>query len=298
MEVKKRILILGISGQLGSALRHELEKNTSEFQVINSIGIDIREMKRTFEFITQYNPDLIINCAAWTNVRTAESHENEAKIVNGWAVENIGMASRKIGATLIHISTDYVFSGNSQLPYNENDSTDPINSYGRTKALGESLLKELEYDGLYILRTAWLYGIYRNNFIKTILNKYLSGEKTIEIVNDQFGNPTNVSDLAKHIIYLSNYDLPSGYYHGVNTGSTTWFGLAKQAFNLLDLDPNILIPVKSPANQIPKRPANSTLLSQKWNNYGLNSMRPWQDALSENIDSIFNQVREEKRIEF
>ena len=127
------------------------------------------------------------------------------------------------------------------------------------------------------------------------MNKYLSGEKRIEIVNDQFGNPTNVSDLAKHIMYFSKYDLPSGYYHGVNTGSTTWFGLANHAITLLNLDPDILIPVKSPTNQIPKRPANSTLLSQKWSNDGLHSMRTWQDALSENIGSIFHQVREEKK---
>lgn len=290
MSMHRKWLVLGGSGQLGRATKSELVSSLTKDEIHTPENLDIRRLNDTYEYITGFKPDYIINCAAWTDVRTAESHEAEACLVNGEAVRNIGLAAGAINATLIHISTDYVFSGVSKKPYNEGDTANPINAYGRSKILGENLLRELEEEKIYILRTAWLYGVHGKNFIKTILRKFLNGEKVIKIVDDQTGNPTNVLDLSRCIIEIAESKSPYGTYHAVNSGSTTWFGFAQKAFETIGLDQNVLYKdITSKGDEL-KRPKNSSLDTSKWNSSGLTPFRHWEEALESNILEIFNQV--------
>lgn len=294
MTSEKKWFILGSSGQLGRALCSELQKQASAPDVFIPTNLNINDHKKTLEVISEIKPNVIVNCAAWTNVLQAEVQENEANQVNGWAVKNIGFAAKENNSLLVHMSTDYVFSGESTSPYSEEDLPSPVNAYGRSKALGENLLMENEDINVYLLRTAWLYGAHRKNFLKTILLNQLSSEAQIDIVNDQFGNPTSARDVARRIIEISVGEFPNGKYHAVNTGSTSWFGLAEHAFSILGIDIGILNPIQTPISQKIKRPTNSTLDSSKWTLVGSTQMRPWQDALNAEIHKIYEQVIREK----
>jgi dTDP-4-dehydrorhamnose reductase len=289
----KRWMILGGTGQLGQAIQIELASQRSVLEVFAPQKINLIEFEKTFELISQYKPDTIINCAAWTNVRQAELQEEEAGQVNGWAVQNIGLAAKNCDSKLIHISTDYVFSGDSRDSYSEDDALCPVNAYGRSKALGENLLREIEIQNYIILRTAWLYSKHRTNFLKTVLSKYLSTQKKIEIVDDQFGNPTNANDLARRIIEIESQEIPNGNYHAVNTGSTSWFGLAEESFKLLGLDLERLCPIPTPDSHVLNRPRNTSLESKKWISSGMPPLRSWEEALKSEINAIFEQVKKE-----
>ena len=289
----ERWMILGGSGQLGQAIQLEIASKKFVSEIFVPKKINVIDHSKIFELITQFNPDLIINCAAWTNVRQAEFQEVEASQVNGWAVQNIGIAAKQCDSKLIHISTDYVFSGESDDGYHEDDELCPVNAYGRSKALGENLLRQLDIQNLFVLRTAWLYGKYRANFLKTILSKYLSTQNTIEIVDDQFGNPTSANDLAKRIIEIASVEIPKGNYHAVNTGSTSWFGLAEESFKILGLDRGRICPIQTPVNHDINRPRNTSLESKKWISSGMRPLRSWEAALNSEIHAIFEQVKKE-----
>ena len=286
-------LILGGSGQLGQALQKEITYQNLDLQVYAPKSFNIVDYQKTFELIDDFRPDYIVNCAAWTDVRKAEYQEEDANQVNGWSVQNIGMAAQKSKSTLFHISTDYVFSGEGGNPYSEEALPDPVNAYGRSKALGENLLRELEIENFYVLRTAWLYGKHRTNFIKSILFKYLSDRDKIEIVKDQYGNPTSTRELARRVIAISQENIPSGIYHAVNTGSTSWFNLAEYAFKALRLDLETLVAIETPTTENLKRPANSALDSGKWASVGMSSMSSWQEAVESAIPEIFEEVKRE-----
>ena len=294
----KRWMLLGGTGQLGQAIQVELASQRSVLEVFAPKKINLIEFEKTFELITQYKPDTIINCAAWTNVRQAELQEDEAGQVNGWAVQNIGLAAKDCNSKVIHISTDYVFSGDSQGSYSEDEALCPVNAYGRSKALGENLLRELEIQKWIILRTSWLYSKHRTNFLKTILSQYLSTKESIKIVDDQFGNPTNANDLARRIIEIDSQNIPNGNYHGVNTGSTSWFGLAEESFKLLGLNLERLCPIPTPESRELNRPRNTSLESKKWISSGMTPLRSWEESLEFEIHAIFEQVKKELEIGF
>jgi dTDP-4-dehydrorhamnose reductase len=264
--------------------------------VLVPTSLNITKHSEVFELITRFQPNFVINSAAWTNVRQAEFQEEEANLVNGWAVHNIGLAAKASNAKLIHISTDYVFSGNSRKTYSENEKLSPINAYGRSKALGENLLKQIDYSNILTLRTAWLYSRHRTNFLKTILSKYLTCNEAIKIVNDQFGNPTSAVELAQFIVSVAFREIPGGVYHAVNSGSTSWFGLAENAFSLLGLNLDRLMPIHTQENGTPARPRNTTLESLKWESVGLSPMRSWEAALESEIYAILEQVKKEIQI--
>jgi len=294
MPVDKKWLILGGSGQLGSTLKLELLKRGIKPTVFSSMELDVRDFNKTSDVIRAIGPDYVINCAAWTNVREAELHEDEAELLNGSAVGNIGATTHAYGGTLVQISTDYVFSGNETSPYKVSDPVNPINAYGRTKLIGENLISDMGIDRCYVMRTAWLYGEYGTNFIKTILNKYISGDEKIEIVNDQFGNPTNAIDLAQQIIESVESEIPYGTYHAVNSGVVSWFGFALKAFELLNLNTEYLYAIPTTQNSPLVRPQNSSLDTSKWLECGMKEMRPWDEALKFSICDIFTQVQMER----
>ena len=294
MSSNKKWLVLGGSGQLGMAMKFKLNTLRHESEVHIPNNLDIREFQKTSDLITDLRPDYIVNCAAWTDVRAAESHEYEARLINGEAVRNIGQAASASKSNLIHVSTDYVFSGDSKKPYTEDEVVNPINAYGRSKALGESLLADIGAEKFYIIRTAWLYGKYRKNFIKTVLNKFLDGERDIQIVDDQLGSPTNVLDLVQCIIDIAESNSNCGTYHVANTGVTSWFDFAKVAFEILELETEVLHRSRTSFTNEITRPQNSSLDSSKWNSLGLTQLRSWQEALESSIVDIHNQVRNER----
>lgn len=233
--------------------------------------LDLCDARAVRDFVCAYRPRVVINCAAWTAVDDAEQHEVEATEVNGRAVRDLADACTRAGAKLLHLSTDYVFDGTGREPYQEDHPTAPVNAYGRSKLAGE--LAVLEH-GHHIVRTAWLYGSGGQNFVKTMIR--LAAERdTVDVVDDQRGQPTWSADLADYLVRLAHSDLPPGVYHGTSSGETTWHGLAVEIFTLLGLDPGRVRPVSSAEFPRPApRPANSVLAHTRWE-----PIRDWQSAL-------------------
>jgi dTDP-4-dehydrorhamnose reductase len=230
---------------------------------------------------TPSTPATVVYCAGWTAVDDAEAQEEAATAVNGTAVRALAAACAENGSTLVQISTDYVFDGKGEDPYPEGASTTPVNAYGRTKLAGEHAVLDtaMQTGRGYVLRTAWLYGAHGPNFVRTMMR--LAAERdVVEVVDDQHGQPTWTGDLAEQIIALAASDAPPGVYHGTNAGLTTWFGLAREVFTLLGLDPGRVRPTTSERFPRPAaRPAYSVLGHDRWAEAGLIPMRDWRAAL-------------------
>lgn len=225
--------------------------------------------------------DVVVNCAAYTKVDDAESHEDLAYAVNAIGPANLAEACAQTGARLVTISTDYVFDGNATTPYSEDRPRDPINAYGRTKAAGEELALERHPDGTFVVRTAWLYGAHGPNFAQTMLD--LAGTReTWSVVDDQVGQPTWTADLAVRIVAMLDVDAPAGIYHGTNSGETTWFEFARAVLQESNLDPARITPTDSSSFVRPApRPSYSVLGHEAWTAAGLAPMRGWREALAD-----------------
>jgi dTDP-4-dehydrorhamnose reductase len=235
---------------------------------------------------------VIINCAAWTDVDAAETHENLASKVNGGGAEKIAVAAKNCGAKLIHISTDYVFSGESKTPWQVADEINPQSAYGRTKADGEGLVLGTYSENSKIVRTAWLYSPWGKNFAKTMTRLALNGDGEVRVVNDQLGQPTSATDLAKQLVELSLSSSPAGIYHGTNSGQATWFEFAQEIFRLSGADVNRVIPVSSSEYLRPaKRPSYSVLSHDSWAATNVKPMRDWRIALAEAVPAIISAVK-------
>ena len=225
--------------------------------------------------------DVIINCAAYTKVDDAETNEDEAYAVNAVGPWNLAVAASAVHAKLVQISTDYVFDGSATTPFAENTPHSPISAYGRTKAAGEDFVLAENGARSYIVRTAWLYGKNGPNFAKTML-KAAGTRDTLNVVNDQVGQPTWTVDLAAQIVLLLDSDAPAGIYHGTNSGVASKFDQARDVFALAGLDPERVLPTDSSAFVLPApRPAYSVLGHANWAAAGLEPMRSWQSAQAE-----------------
>lgn len=223
--------------------------------------------------------DVLINAAAYTKVDDAEAHEPEAHSINAVGAANLARAAAAHGARLVQLSTDYVFDGTATSPYAENQPHNPVSAYGRTKAEGERLALELNPGGTFIVRTAWLYGRHGGNFARTML-ALAAVRDTVDVVNDQVGQPTWTADLAAQIVSLVDSDAPAGIYHGTNSGQASWFDFARAVFELGGRDPARVKPTTSAAFVRPApRPAYSVLGHEAWAAAGLHPMRDWRDAL-------------------
>ncbi len=276
-----KTLILGAKGMLG----HELAKAFLDFKPFlwDMEEIDITNETQVNEKISDLAPELIINAAAYTNVDACETNEELATKVNGQAVGYLANVAAKLGATLVHYSTDYVFDGSSKEGYKEDDEPNPINAYGRSKLEGELRVQRSELRDWYIIRTAWLYGKDGKNFVETMLGLAEKGEP-IKVIDDQVGSPTYAVDLAQATRDLIESKKPSGIYHRTNSGQTSWHGFAKEIFEVfsalggsasggnkqVNLSPCATSEYPLPA----QRPAFSVLQSTK-----LETMRSWQEAL-------------------
>ncbi|MFD6968137.1 dTDP-4-dehydrorhamnose reductase [Streptomyces sp. NPDC059979] len=228
---------------------------------------------------------VVVNCAAWTDVDGAETAEEAATAVNGTAVRVLAEACAAAGARLLHISTDYVLPGDASEPYREDAATGPVNAYGRTKLVGEQAVAEvLPQDG-YVVRSAWLYGEHGHNFVATML-KLAAVRDSLDVVDDQHGQPTWSYALARHLVALGRAALdgkaPAGVYHGTASGRTTWMGLAREAYRLSGLDPERIRPTTSDAYVRPAvRPAFSVLGHDRWAEAGLPPLADWHEQLAE-----------------
>lgn len=273
----QKYLVTGARGMLGSDLLEALFGR--DVTAVGHAELDITDRDAVFAAVRGY--DVVINSAAYTAVDAAETDEATALAVNGTAVGLLAEACASVGARLVHVSTDYVFRGDATTPYAEDAPREPLNAYGRTKAEGERLALAAHPDGVFIVRTAWIYGAHGNNFPKTML-KLAASRDTVSVVDDQVGQPTWTSDLAQRIVDLLDADAPAGIYHGTNSGTASWFDLAKATFGVAGLDPDRVGATDSTAFVRPApRPNYSVLGHDAWQKAGLPPMRPWQEALAE-----------------
>lgn len=278
-----RILVTGSNGMLGSDLIDVLNINkNNEIIATDSTSLDITK-ESTIEKIKKYMPDIVINAAAYTDVDGCESNQNLSYKVNSFGPKNLAIACNKINSKLIHISTDYVFNGEKDKPYIENDKTEPINIYGETKLKGEELIQNT-FDDYFILRTSWLYGINGNNFVKTMLELSKSHNE-ISVVDDQRGSPTYTYDLAIAISELLQSD-HYGVYHLTNSGNCSWFEFAKNIFEIANVDVELKPVSTDEFPRAAKRPTYSVLNNAKWKNNGLNPLRNYKKALNDFIDLV------------
>lgn len=276
-EPSVKYLVTGARGMLGSDLVEALFGR--DVTVLGRQDLDVTDRDSVLRAVEGH--DVVINAAAYTRVDDAETHEDEALLVNGTAVGLLAEATAAHGAKLVTVSTDYVFDGTATEPYTEATPLDPLNAYGRTKAEGERLALGANPAGTYIVRTAWLYGEHGPNFAKTML-KLSSSHDTVSVVDDQLGQPTWTADLAQQIVALVDSDAPAGVYHGTNSGSATWFDFARAVFAGAGLDPERVKPTDSSTFVRPAaRPGFSVLGHDAWADAGITEMRPWADALSE-----------------
>jgi dTDP-4-dehydrorhamnose reductase len=287
-------LITGGSGQLGIAVSQELGEQGFVFNAWSSKDLDITQAQIVRDFVSELSPKVIINCAAWTDVDGAETNELQASRVNGDGAENLAVAAKNCGARLIHVSTDYVFSGVSKSPWQVDDAINPQSAYGRTKAAGESRVFATHPSNSSIVRTAWLYSPWGKNFAKTMTRLAINGEGEVPVVSDQMGQPTSATDLAKQLVELSLSNSPAAIYHGTNSGQATWFEFAQEIFKLAGADTNRLVPVSSSEYPRPaKRPSYSVLSHEGWTKTTVQPMRDWRIALEEAMPAIISAVKAE-----
>lgn len=276
----KTYLITGCNGQLGRALNELLEGN-KEIRIKNTDvdTLDICSLEAVRRMVADVKPDVIINCAAHTAVDRCESDRDNAYNINANGPKNLAIAAREHGASVVQVSTDYVFDGDSRKPYYEEDATNPQSVYGTTKLAGEKEVAKAT-ERYYIVRTAWLYGEGKN-FVRTMLNLAKTNNR-ITVVNDQFGSPTTALELAKAILYiLENGEY--GIYHATCEGVTNWYEFACRIFEEAGVEVSV-VPVSSEEYKAEaKRPKYSVLENAhlKKINY---TMKNWEDALVEYLE--------------
>lgn len=288
---KPLVLVTGSNGQLGWSLQQLFEEYKSKFDFLFATReqLNLLQTEHIKQFIEELNPNFVINCAAYTAVDKAETEQEVALKVNAMAVAEIAKACATINATLITISTDYVFDGNGTTPYKINHITNPLNYYGYTKWLGEKLALE-NHSNTIIIRTSWVYGEHGHNFVKTML-KLLKEKEEINVVNDQTGCPTYAPDLAKaimKIISLKPENKHTGIYHFSNTGNITWFNFASKIKEIAKL-PCAINAVPSSAFPTPaKRPTYSVMDTTEITKDFEIEIAAWQTSLIQCITNLEN----------
>jgi dTDP-4-dehydrorhamnose reductase len=289
-----RILVLGITGQLGWEIHRRCQKAGIEVAGFSSKDADLTNQASVLKVVDGAQPDVVVNAAAYTNVDQAESGPKTAMAVNRDGPGYLAEACAKADIPLIHISTDYVFNGKGSRPYREDDPIDPLGVYGQTKALGESRIRE-RLERHVIIRTSWLYGVYGRNFVKTMLR--LGAErKEISVVDDQTGCPTFAGDLADATIQAVNTILDNppemyGTYHFCNQGQTTWHGFAGAIFKHVrgrtPLAVEKVLPITTDQYPTPaQRPAYSVLDTSKFTRVFQKTPPPWEDSLAEMLEEV------------
>lgn len=285
----KKILVIGSNGQLGNCIRKIAPDFELDYEFIftNSQTLDITNEDQIKEFFSENKPEFCINASAYTAVDLAEKEEDKAFAVNAEGVGNLAKACADNKTVFIHVSTDYVFDGETNLDYSEDDFTDPIGVYGKSKLVGEELALENNPQTI-ILRTSWLYSEFNKNFVKTMLNLFPQKEE-LGIVSDQFGQPTNANDLAEAIMnIIESPNKTFGIFHFSNYPETTWFEFAQKIadFSKSPIKLNALTTEQYPTPA--KRPKRSTMCLDKIENvYGIEP-KHWENSLEDCINILSN----------
>ena len=294
-----KILITGSNGQLGNELQKIISTGTAEIGAVSNTiktaevfavdvdKLDITNLEQVKTVLKEVNPDVVINCAAATNVDGCEANKDLALKINAIGAKNLAIVSEEIGAKLVQVSTDYVFSGVGEIPLNESDLVAPYSVYGKTKLLGEEYVREFS-SKYYIVRTAWLYGYVGHNFVYTMMR--LGKEKeSLSVVNDQLGNPTSANDLAYHILKLIETD-EYGVYHCTGKGECSWYDFAAEIMKLAGrnctVNPCTSEEYKAMYPNSAKRPEYSSLDNMMLRCTVGDEMRDWKDALKTFMDNV------------
>jgi dTDP-4-dehydrorhamnose reductase len=271
-----KTLVTGANGQLGK----ELGRVMASYEIIGTdiAELDITNRENTERFINDIRPDIIINCAAMTNVDACETAQDAAFRINALGARNLAMAASQAGAALAHISTDYVFPGDGGTPLCEWDTPNPKTVYGKSKLLGEKYVSEF-CEKHYILRTSWLYGSDGHNFVKTIV-RAAKENPSLKVVNDQRGCPTYTADLARHLLKIAASG-EYGLYHCAGNGDCTWYDFAKKITELSGASCNILPCTTAEYPRPAPRPAYSVLDNMMLRCTSGDEMRQWEEALAD-----------------
>lgn len=302
----EKVFVTGVAGQLGHDLIIELFRHgitsvgsdispeysgINDHEAIQSMhyrSMDITDKTAVEKILFEEQPSVVIHCAAWTAVDLAEEPEHQEKVhkINAEGTKNIAEVCKKINCKMIYISTDYVFNGQGETPW-EPDCKDyaPLNVYGQSKLDGELAVSSL-LEKFFIVRIAWVFGKNGKNFIKTML-QVAKKHDTVRVVNDQIGTPTYTSDLAKLLVEMANSE-KYGYYHATNEGGyISWFDFTKEIYKQANLSTKVL-PVTTAEYGISKaaRPFNSRLEKSKLSEAGFSRLPTWQDALSRYLKEI------------
>ena len=266
-----KILITGANGMLAKEVKEKFAKG-NELTLTDVTELDITNEKAVYDFVNKLRPDYIINCAAFTAVDKAEECYELADKINGDGPTNLAKAAKAVGSKLVHISTDYVFGGDLELSkdYKEYDEKSPVTVYGKTKLHGEEGIEE-NMEEYYIFRTAWLYGIGGNNFVKT-MTKLGTDKDELNVVADQHGSPTYAKDLTEIIYQAIEKKIPYGVYHATNEGYTTWYEFTKEYIEMMKITQA-------------KRPFNSQLSKNKLVEQGI-KVPEWKDGLRRYLEEV------------
>lgn len=282
-----KVLVTGVKGQLGFDVMNELGRRGHE-----AVGVDIEEMDITDAgqveaVLMDHAPETVIHCSAYTAVDRAEDEPELCRKVNAEGTKNIASVCAALDCKLIYLSTDYIFSGEGERPWEPEDTPAPLNVYGQTKYEGEQEIKS-RLNKYFIVRISWVFGINGNNFVKTMLR--LGRENgAVRVVEDQIGSPTYTYDLAKLLVDMAESEA-YGQYHAANEGICSWYEFAKEIFRAAGMEEVEVTPVSSeefPAKA--KRPKNSRMSKEKIVKNGFNKLPSWQDAVGRYVGELLSR---------
>ncbi len=282
-----KILVTGFNGQLGFDVIKELNRRNIPCLGADIEDFDITDKNQTENYILNYHPDCVIHCAAYTAVDNAEADEEKSRSINVEGTKNIAVACEKISAKMIYISTDYVFGGNGENPYEVSDGKNPQNIYGKTKFEGENAVKKY-CKKYFIVRTSWVFGINGKNFVKTMIR--LGKEKeAINVVSDQIGSPTYTPDLSKLLCDMAESD-KYGEYHATNENYCSWYDFAKAIMEKCNLKAKVYPVSTEEYGAKALRPLNSRLSKKSLTQNGFSLLPDWENAL----DRFLTELNENK----
>jgi len=281
-----RVLLTGAGGQLGVDIVRLAAREDVDLVPFDRLALDITDPVAVLSTVKEVSPDVIVHAAAYTAVDDCESNEKHAFDVNAAATSTVVSAAQEVGARVMYISTDYVFDGEKQEPYVEDDVPEPASVYGKSKLAGERAIAELGERGL-VIRTSWVCGANGSNMVKTILGVAASREVLI-FVDDQFGKPTFTADLAETILLLAGRD-DSGIMHVTNEGRASWFEFCQDVLEAAGLDRRRVQPCRTSDLQPPRpapRPKNSVLANTRFGELGIPLLRDYREPLAELVRDL------------
>jgi len=282
-------LVTGAAGAVGTDVLGVLSMYGEDAVGHDHTTLDVTSPDSVQSVLDEVAPEIVVNCAAYTDVDAAEGDEETAFLVNADGPDLLARWCTEHGTRLVHVSTDHVFAGRASTPYDEDTPVAPRSAYGRSKAAGERAVLSSGADA-FVVRTAWIYGGVGANFVKTVARR-ANEQETVSVVDDQIGSPTWSLHLARGLVALAVSDAPPGIYHCTSAGEASWFVFARAVFAELGLDPARVVPTTTAdARQPAPRPAYSVLSDRRWRGAGLPEMAHWRDALHEAFIAVGEEL--------